>query len=156
MLSISGGLFSKVLEAVDIKQIKGLFEVPASSYWDDHFVFGKISRSFAKHTGSLAADIFLINSIIPLIFVYGQCRDNEEMSERALSFLEEISPEVNVITSEWKTSGVFAESAFYSQALIQLRNEYCKKRKCLDCRVGSKIISQGKSLRNEEELILEP
>jgi hypothetical protein len=156
MLSVSGGLFSRILESVDINQIKRLFEVPASSYWDDHFVFGKKSRSFAKHTGSLAADILLINSIIPLIFVYGKCRDNEDISERALSFLEEISPEENVIISEWKTAGIFAESAFYSQALIQLRNEYCKKRKCLDCRIGSKIISMGRKLKEHSDLILEP
>ena len=75
MLSVSGGLFSRVLEAADIKQIKGLFEVSASAYWDDHFVFGKKSRSFIKHTGSQATDILLINAVIPLIFVYGQTRD---------------------------------------------------------------------------------
>ena len=156
MLSISGGLFSRVLEATDIKQIRVLFEVSASSYWDDHYIFGKKSRSFTKNTGSQAADILLINSVIPLIFVYGQSRDSHEMSEKALSFLEDIAPEENVITSEWKTAGIVAESAFYSQALIQLRNEYCKKRKCLDCRIGNKIISQGKKLKDREELLLEP
>jgi hypothetical protein len=156
MLSIAGGLFSRVLEATDIKQIKSLFEVSASGYWDDHFVFGKTSRSFSKRTGSQAADILLINAVIPLIFVYGQSRDCQEISERALSFLEEIAPEDNTITSEWKAAGVIAESAFYSQALIQLRNEYCKKRKCLDCRIGNNIISQGKKLKDSEELLLEP
>lgn len=156
MLSIAGGLFSRVLEATDIKQIKKLFEVSASPYWDDHFVFGKKSRNFTKHTGSQAADILLINSVIPMIFVYGQCRDSQNISERALSFLENIPPEENIIISEWKAAGIIAESAFYSQALIQLRNEYCKKRKCLDCRIGIKIISQGKKLKDHEELLLEP
>jgi len=156
MLAISGGLFSRVLEATDIKQIKRLFDVSASTYWDDHFIFGKKSRSFSKHAGSQAADILLINSVIPLIFVYGQCRDSQEICEKALSFLEDIAPEENIITSEWETAGIIAESAFYSQALIQLRNEYCKKRKCLDCRIGNKIISQGKRLKDHEELLLEP
>ena len=76
------------------------------------------------------------------------------LCERALAFLEEITPEENIIITEWKEAGINAESAFYSQALIQLRNEYCKKRKCLDCRIGNIIISQGKKLRNEE--LLEP
>jgi hypothetical protein len=156
MLSVAGGLFSKVLEATDIKQINELFEVSASSYWDDHFVFGKKSRKMAKHTGSLAADILLINAVIPVIFVYGQSRNNPDISERAIGFLEEVAPEENVITSEWKSAGIVAESAFYSQALIQLRNEYCKKRKCLDCRIGNKIISLGKKLKDREELLLEP
>jgi hypothetical protein len=156
MLAISGGLFSRVLESHDIKQIKGFFEVSATTYWDDHFIFGKKSRSFVKHAGTQAADILLINSVIPLIFVYGQCRDNQDISERALCFLEELNAEENVITSEWETAGITAESAFYSQALIELRNEYCKRRKCLYCRIGNKIISQGKSLKNADELLLEP
>ena len=156
MLAVSGGLFSKVLEATDLNVIKEIFEVPASPYWDEHFIFGKKSRSFTKHTGSQAVDILLINSVIPLLFIYGRNRDNQIISERALSFLEEIPPEDNVIISEWKAAGIDAQTAFYSQSLIQLRNEYCKKRKCLDCRIGNKIIRQGKKLKDHEELLLEP
>jgi hypothetical protein len=156
MLSVAGGVFSKVLEVTDIKQIKELFEVSASSYWDNHFVFGKKSRSVIKNTGSQAVDILLINAVIPMIFVYGQSRDCQDISERALSLLENITPEDNIITTEWKAVGIVADSAFYSQALIQLRNEYCKKRKCLNCRIGNNIISQGKKLKDREELLLEP
>jgi hypothetical protein len=156
MLSVAGGVFSKVLEVTDIKQIKELFEVSASSYWDNHFVFGKKSRSVIKNTGSQAVDILLINAVIPMIFVYGQSRDCQDISERALSLLENITPEDNTITTEWKAVGIVADSAFYSQALIQLRNEYCKKRKCLNCRIGNNIISQGKKLKDREELLLEP
>jgi hypothetical protein len=156
LLSISGGLFSRVLEAVDIKHIKGLFEVSASSYWNDHFVFARKSKNAIKRTGTQAIEILLINSVIPLIFVYGRSRDSQEISERALSFLEEISPEGNIIIAEWEATGLLAESAFYSQALIHLRNEYCKRRKCLECRIGNKIISQGKKLMDHDELLLEP
>jgi hypothetical protein len=156
ILALSGGLFSRVIEATEAAEIKKFLEVSASEYWDDHFVFGKKSRSFTKHAGSQAADILLINAVIPMIFVYGKCRDSVDIVERALGFLEDVTPEKNVITSEWKEAGIDAESAFYSQALIQLRNEYCRKRKCLSCRIGNMIISQGKKLRNEEELILEP
>jgi hypothetical protein len=156
MLSVSGGLFSRILEAVGIEQINSLFEVSASRYWDDHFVFGKKSRNIIKKAGSQAADILLINAVIPIIFVYGQSRNCQDVTERALSFLEKIAPEKNIITSEWEAAGIFADSAFYSQALIQLRNEYCKKRKCLDCRIGNKIISLGKKLKDHEELLLEP
>jgi hypothetical protein len=91
-----------------------------------------------------------------MIFVYGQSRDCQDISERALSLLENITPEDNIITTEWKAVGIVADSAFYSQALIQLRNEYCKKRKCLNCRIGNNIISQGKKLKDREELLLEP
>jgi hypothetical protein len=156
MLSVSGGLFSRVIEEKDINRVKELFEVSASEYWDDHFVFGKKSIRFTKNTGSQAADILLINAIIPLIFTYGQSRANHGLCERAICFLEKIEPEENIIISEWKKAGIVPESSFFSQALIQLRNEYCKKRKCLDCRIGNKIITQGKKLKDREELLLEP
>lgn len=156
MLSVTGGLFSRVISSTDINSIKGLFEVSASSYWDTHFTFGKVSREFVKNTGMQSVDILLINAIIPLIFVYGQMRDNREITERAVSFLEKIDAEKNIIISEWSEAGIKADSAFYSQGLIQLRNEYCKRRRCLDCRVGNNIIRQGFTLKDNEELILEP
>ena len=81
---------------------------------------------------------------------------SNNICERALSFLEELPAEENSILEEWKEAGIEAESAFYSQALIQLRNEYCKKRRCLECRIGSRLVSMGIKLREQDELILEP
>lgn len=156
MLSVTGGLFSRVLEASRIKQLKEVFYVTASEYWDDHFVFGKKSRNVAKNTGSQATAIFLINAVIPVIFVYGHNRDNRILCERALTFLEEMPAEENTILDEWKEAGIAADSAFYSQALIELRNEYCKRRRCLECRIGSKLVSMGRKLKDQDELILEP
>jgi len=156
MLSVTGGLFSKVLDAMDIKHLNRVFEVTASEYWNSHYVFGKKTRQVIKSTGSQATDIFLINAVIPAIFVYGQNRYRDDLCIRALTFLEDIAAEKNSITEEWKCSGIEAGSAFYSQALIELRNEYCKKRRCLDCRIGYKLISMGKKLKNQNELLLEP
>jgi hypothetical protein len=156
MLSVTGGLFSRTLEARDINTLRSIFEVTASEYWSDHFIFGRKSRSFPKSTGSQATDILLINGVIPVIFVFGKTRDANEICERAINFLEDISPEVNSITGEWETAGIEADSAFISQALIQLRNSYCRKRRCLDCRIGVKLIGMGKSFRKSEELLLEP
>jgi hypothetical protein len=156
MLSVTDCLFSKVIEAANINDLIRYFEVAASDYWEDHFVFGKRSRRVSKNTGTTATDILLINAVIPAIFVHGYSRNSNEACERALDFLDKIRPEENSIINEWKTAGIEAESAFYTQALIQLRNEYCKKRRCLDCRIGSKLISLGRTLKNQEELILEP
>jgi len=156
MLSTTGGLFSRTIEARDIKTLKSLFEVTASGYWDDHFVFGRKSRSYAKAAGSQAADILLVNAVIPILFIYGRCRDTQEICDRALSFLEELDTEDNSIINEWKTAGIDADSALISQALIQLRNCYCRKRRCLECRIGARLIGMGASFKKQDELILEP
>jgi hypothetical protein len=156
MLSVTGGLFSRVVEAADIRQLREIFEVTASEYWDDHYIFGKISRSISKHAGSQAADIFLINAVIPVIFFFGRTRNSPEIKERALDFLGCIRAEQNTIIDEWGAAGINAESAFYSQALLQLRDNYCKKRRCLECRFGAKLVNLGRKFRNQDELVLEP
>jgi hypothetical protein len=156
MLSVTGGLFSKVVESKDIKALRNVFEVSASEYWDNHYVFGKESSKLTKSAGTIASDILLINAVIPVVFIYGKSRDNPEICERAISFLEEIKAEGNTIITDWRRSGIEAGSAFDTQALIQLRNEYCKKRRCLDCRIGDRLINSGRSFKRPEELILEP
>jgi hypothetical protein len=70
--------------------------------------------------------------------------------------MENIGPEINYVARDWKSAGVEAESAFYTQALLQLNDEYCKKRRCLECRIGCKLVSQGMILKDENELMLEP
>ncbi|HUV01224.1 MAG TPA: DUF2851 family protein [Bacteroidales bacterium] len=153
MLAVTGGLFSRTLETSDVKQLKEMFGVSASDYWDDHYVFGKKSRRIRKNTGTQATEILLINAVIPVIFAYGQFRDQRDVCEKALNILENIHPEENSLINEWKSSGIDSESAFYTQGLIQLRNEYCRKRRCLDCRIGSKLISMGRTLTNQDELL---
>ena len=156
ILSVTGGMFSRILDAIDIKQLRALFECEASSYWDDHYIFGKKSSRLPKKAGLQAADIFLINAVIPIIFIYGRFHERDELCERALSFLEETDPEKNSVISDWKTAGIEMESAFYTQALLQLTDEYCRKRRCLECRIGCRLISLGKTLISRNELILEP
>lgn len=156
LLSVAGGLFSRIIDAAGVGQLKDLFVVSASPYWDDHYVFGRISRKISKNTGMQATDIFLINAVIPVIFIYGRLHDNTTICEKALAFLEDIAPESNSVISDWKSAGIEAESAFYTQALLQLTDEYCRKRRCLGCRIGCKLISMGKILKKPNELLLEP
>jgi hypothetical protein len=156
MLSVTGGLFSRLLDVKDLRQLKELFEITASSYWNDHFVFGSGSKGVSKKTGSQATDILLINAVVPLLFVYGKNRGLPEYSDRALSLLDQIKAEQNTIIDEWSLAGINAESALTSQALIQLRDNYCKKRRCLDCRVGFRLISSGLKLKEQSDLLLEP
>jgi hypothetical protein len=156
MLCLAGGLFSRVIESKNINELRSHFEVSASGYWDDHFVFGKKSRMIPKRTGDTATAILLINSVIPVIFCYGKIRNDYEYSERALSFLDEMAPEENVIIEEWGRVGISPVSASDTQALIQLKNEYCRRRRCLDCRIGARLIAAGRRLKDPQELMLEP
>lgn len=156
MLTVSGGLFSKVIEATHLEHLKKNFEVTAADYWNEHYVFGKKSRGAIKNTGEQSANILLINAVIPVLYTFGRERGNHEFCERALGFLGDLLPERNSIISEWENAGVKADTALCTQALLQLRNEYCRRRRCLDCRIGARLISTGKELKRDDELMLEP
>ena len=154
--SYQADCFQKLLKQLILISLKNYLKFLLQNTGTIILFSGRKAGRSPKNTGSQATDILLINAVIPVIFVYGRSRDRQDICERALDFLENIEAEENIIIHEWKTAGIDAESAFYSQALIQLRNEYCKKRRCLDCRIGSKLISQGRKLKDQNELILEP
>ena len=137
----SSHLFSKILECETAERVIGLFDVSASEYWDTHYVFGKTSASQKKNLGRSAAENLIINTAAPVIFSYGMYRKEEKLKDRALKFLEEISPENNSIIKKWESLGIEPRSAFRSQALLELMNEYCIEKKCLSCGIGNKLIT---------------
>ncbi len=133
-------LFSKVLAAQNVKEVENMFEVKLSNYWQTHYVFDKTSVKRKKTLGKSTIHLFVINTIAPFIFLYGQEKGEERFKEKALQFLEELKPEKNSIISKWQELGVEPTSAYQTQALLQLKNEYCKHKRCLECSIGNAIL----------------
>jgi len=136
----SSKLFSKLLEAKSLKEIIQYFELGTSEYWQTHYTFGKQSNKKNKHLGKAAIDIILINTVIPVLFAYGKSKSKVDIEERALDFLSQIKAEKNNIIDHWASVGIKADSAFQSQALLQLKNNYCKNKKCLNCTIGAQVL----------------
>ena len=137
----SSALFSHILDIDDLNELRKLFNVTASEYWDTHYRFNKLSEeNKPKHLGETVFQNIVINTIAPILFVYGEQHSCQRMKDRALHFLEELPPESNQIITKWNELGIECCSAFESQALIQLKNRYCENKKCLHCQLGAKII----------------
>ncbi len=141
----STALFSRLIEYERLSEIEKLFNVSASSYWNRHYRFNKSSANRKKQLGSSAIQNIIINTIVPFLFVYGEQHNQHHLKDRALDFLERIKPESNSIITNWNKMGVFPRSAFESQALIQLKNCYCKNKKCLNCHLGTKLVKRKTS-----------
>jgi hypothetical protein len=133
-------LFSYIIEAENVVQIKTLFDTSASVYWDSHFCFNKKTKKKSNVMGQSTLDVVIINAVIPTIFAYGRYNNSDEIMDRAIDFLEHIKLERNYITNMWLQVGLKAKSAADSQALIQLKKEYCDKKKCLHCELGNKLM----------------
>ena len=138
----STALFSKLIEYEKLSDIEKLFSVSASSYWNKHYRFNKPSVNRKKQLGNSAIQNIVANTIVPFLFVYGEEHNQHHLKDRALDFLEGIKAENNSIISNWKKMGVAPRSAFESQALIQLKNAYCKPKKCLNCHLGTKFVKK--------------
>ena len=134
-------LFSKIIETNDAKVLRKFFQVEPSGYWTNHYRFHQVSEAKRKSVGENAIDIILINTVIPTLFAYGKYSNRTEYCERALRLLEAIKPERNSIVALFCRSGISVKNAGDSQSLIQLRREYCDKKKCLYCRIGFQLLA---------------
>lgn len=139
----SSNLFSEIIENKNLNNIIALFNVSCSEYWDNHYVFDKLSVKRKKNLGKSFVNLILINSVIPFIFVYGIHKDIQEYKERALNFLMKIKGERNSIVKIWQSLGADITTAFNTQALIELKKNYCDKKKCLNCRIGNYLLRKN-------------
>jgi len=134
-------LLSQILEAKDAKSIHRFFDVKVSPYWDTHYLFDKPSKKADNHLGAGMKDVLLINAVAPVLFAYGKYKGKEDFCDRAIQLLETCKPEGNSIINGWKRLDVKPANAFESQYLLQLKNEYCDKFRCLECNIGHRILS---------------
>ena len=136
----NGCLFSKIREAKNGNEVKALFDVAASKYWETHYRFGTPTKSKPKHLGDSTADVLMINAVAPLLFCYGKLHKDESVCETAMLFLEETEAEDNAIIRHFASCGIKADNAMQTQALLYLFNMYCKRKRCLECRLGNVLM----------------
>jgi hypothetical protein len=139
-------LFSEVIfdasanaSVKSLSEFYTIFDVSASEYWDTHYNFGVVSARHKKKLSKKFIDLLLINTIIPLQFCYAK-QMGKDVSDLLLELTSSISAEENSIVKKYNELKPNVISAFESQALLQLKTEYCNKMRCLDCAVGNAIL----------------
>lgn len=135
-------LFDNIIRCRTVEDLQKIFRAEASDYWSTHYRPGKVSSYNVKRIGYEKANVLGINTAIPLIFTYGDYMKEQSIKDEAVELLEKIGCEQNYIINGWKKGGVIMESAFDSQAIIQLNNEYCGIGACWKCPVGKKIVKE--------------
>ncbi|MCG3167380.1 MAG: hypothetical protein POELPBGB_03170 [Bacteroidia bacterium] len=138
----SSGLFSKIMEAQNVDELQKLLSTGTSVYWNTHYVFDKESPARLKNIGDAAIDNIIINSVVPFMFVYAGYKGLEEYKDKAVALLEQMNYEKNNITLKFIESGLKLKNAATSQSLIELKNEYCSFKKCLNCGIGISLLKK--------------
>ena len=132
----NGTMFSRIRDSEKIEEITELFDIETNHYWDNHFQFDKISNmEMKKVLGKTAVDSIMINAVTPMLFYYGHYHSAEGYKEKAMNYLEQTAPENNVLIREFSNRGIKLENAFQTQAAMYMYKHYCRRRRCLECRI---------------------
>jgi len=135
-------LFSKVIDSYSLDNVYNLFRIGTSTFWETHYTFIKESKPSIKFLTKPFIDLLLINTIIPIQFSYAK-HQGKNIEEKILNLIYEITSEKNSIVGKFDRLKPVSKSALQSQALIQLKKEYCDKNKCLQCAIGSSILTRN-------------
>lgn len=133
-------MLQSVIEAKNIEELEALFKVTPSEYWHGRYYFGSSPSRLSRTMSESSIRLLIINFAVPLLFAYASFTAAPELELHAVEMLQSLPPEKNSLLSQWSVAGLEADSAFYSQALLQLRKEYCDRRRCLQCRFGHKAL----------------
>jgi hypothetical protein len=132
-------LFSTVINLETIENLYMLFTIEVSEFWNSHFTFEKTSKITKKKFTNLFLDLIFINTIIPLQFTY-QKTTNSIDEERLFEKMKGLKPEKNSIILKFSELKIETKNAFESQALLELKNNYCASKRCLECAIGNKLL----------------
>lgn len=142
-------LFAKMMEVEDTATIFPMLDLHASTYWDNHYRFGEVTQeSGAKYLGKDAMYNILINTVAPMQYLYARLQGKSSLHEKSLLLLQSLKAENNRIIREWQDIGIVANDAAHSQALLQLFNQYCSQKGCLNCAVGNRLLRQNNIITN--------
>jgi len=138
-------LFSKVIEINKLEDIYELFNVGTTDYWDTHYNFGVPSSKRKKKITKKFINLLIINTLLPIKFCYAR-QQGKEVIEEVMSIAMQIPSEENSIIKKFNSLKKVSINSYHSQALLELKNEYCDKNQCLKCAIGNSILGSKKTL----------
>ncbi|MCF6350249.1 MAG: DUF2851 family protein [Flavobacteriaceae bacterium] len=132
-------LFSKIMNTKSVEELYKLFTVATSTFWETHYTFNKTVKQSKKVITKSFIDLLLINTIIPLKFSYLKYQ-GKVIDDEIVEIIQNIVSEKNSIIEKFNSIKSVSITALQSQALLQLKNEYCDKNKCLRCAIGNNLL----------------
>ena len=134
-------LFTQIIAAKCQTDLYAIFDNSVSQYWKSHYNFDKTSPIKEKSLSKSFIDLIIINTIIPIQFAYAKTMGKDN-AEQIIDLMSTICSEKNSTIDKFATFGLKASNAFESQALLQLKNEYCTNKRCLQCALGLDFLKQ--------------
>lgn len=132
MLAVSG----------DMDKLGRLFRKELGGYWLSHSDFDRETSAGSKVLGAGSIELLMINFVAPVLYAYYAYRGDYDNGEKVMDIWRGLPPERNTYIRQWQSAGLDCKDAMRSQALLQLRKEYCDRNRCLDCRFGHWLLKE--------------
>ena len=121
--------------------LQDLLSAETSDFWRAHYTFKKASAEKSKPISKSFANLLIINAVLPMRYAYHMVKGLNQ--EDLISIIKAIPPEQNAIVKAFNALKPIAKTALESQALIELKNNYCDQFKCLQCGIGSVLLNRN-------------
>ena len=141
-------LFSGMFESTDLGLLKKFFSCEPSPYWRTHYYFGSHTSSEIHVLGLDSIHTLVINAVIPLWAAYSLLHHDDTLLERAIEVLKSIPREENSIIRSCQNAGINLSNSHDTQAAIELFNNFCAKKRCLNCSIGTFLIRPVRETAN--------
>lgn len=142
LLTHTNDIMDRMLACRSGEDVHRLFSCETLPYWVNHYTPASSQQhTITKRIGRTKTNLLAINLVAQMQYAYGDYIDNDKLRNKAISLLEDMPAENNSIIAQWKSYGPLAQTAFDSQALLQLSFEYCRHQRCEECPVGRQILS---------------
>ncbi|RNC91580.1 MAG: DUF2851 family protein [Allomuricauda sp.] len=134
-------LFDLIIRAKTVDQFRTIFDLGTSAYWEDHYTFGKISKSRKKKLTHQFIALLIINTIVPIKFCHAKY-SGKSISEDLITLMIALKPEKNTFIQQFDNLGLKTVNAMESQSKLHLYHTYCSKNQCLQCAIGAELLNR--------------
>jgi hypothetical protein len=138
-------LISEPQSYTNVKALKEALQFEPNGYWAHHYKADGKKSTFELKLGEDSIQNILINTFSYFFFFYGKKLNKEFYQEFALEILEDVKFESNVKTKNYMEMPCGRKTGLLSQGLINLNDNYCSKKACLNCGIGAAILQSTAS-----------
>jgi hypothetical protein len=134
------GWLSPFTTSKNSNELRERLSSATNDYWNSHYLFDRPASHKVKFTGKELLDCLIINVAIPVRYALGCEQRDTQALNTTIEWLRDLPAEKNHRLEEFVQLGLKPENSGDSQALLQLKNNYCGPKRCLECAIGNHLL----------------
>lgn len=140
LLHSNTALFHSPQQFDSYHKIEESFNIASEGYWKNHYHFEGNQTENDLSMGKDSVSNIVINTFAPFFFFYFKKTGLPRFEQLPMELLEKCEFEKNTKTKLYMAKKHVLKNASNSQALINLHDNYCTQRKCLNCGIAAAIL----------------